>query len=142
MVSPIEDYQTIIQTLDHGNLLAVTEDGHFKEIGWSGRLWRGIKGLFNGENYFEDCKFPTIVSKIEEFAQKNQRVLSDEQRYQLFSKLMVIQEKFTNDSFIKKSSKNKDESLGIAAKNNISIHLQDQINNIISINSKNRRHTI
>jgi hypothetical protein len=86
-ISVNQDYETIIHAISHRNLIAVTEEGHFKEVGYLGRMWRLLINLGDKKKAFEDCQVARVGVKIEEFVKKNKELITEHQKIEIINKL-------------------------------------------------------
>lgn len=86
----IHDYNTIVNGLESGQLVAYTPDNHFIAVGSAGRVWRAFTGFVWKENNFQDCDAATLGNKIVEFVRQNREEMTPERGERLLRDLVSL----------------------------------------------------
>jgi hypothetical protein len=82
-----KEFKIVISTLQSRNLLAVTKDGFFKEVGFGEKIWRVLTGLIKKKNMFEDCKATIVANQIEYLIDQNKEFLNSTQQVEVLEEL-------------------------------------------------------
>jgi hypothetical protein len=87
------NYNIILQADLNKNLLTSTKNGHFKEVDFGERIWRGLKNLVT-RHAFDDCKAIVVAQAIANFAQTNDFYLNNDQKVQLIAKVNELEKRY------------------------------------------------